>query len=182
MSGESDNFKINAGGQTLFAIAPVAIDLGISMLARSTSFRISIENATNPLALIPGIHRVCVLSPSMAAWWREPEEPILHLVQSGAIGEYPQYQRFKLGDDAIDSGDHVTVICSSDAEGFGDLLPDTTSFERIDCVIASEFAERHARTLAAGIEVEASSFEKLCEVADRVLVESTDISRSGAGE
>lgn len=182
VSGESDHFKINAGGQTLFAIAPVAIDLGISMLARSTSFRISIENATNPLALIPGIHRVCVLSPSMAAWWRAPEEPILHLVQSGAIGEYPQYQRFKLGDDAIHSGDHVTVICSSDAEGFGDLLPDTTSFECIDCVIASEFAERHARTLAAGIEVETSSFEKLCEVADRVLVESTDISRSGAGE
>jgi hypothetical protein len=182
VSGEFDHFEINAGGQTLFAIAPVAVDLGISMLSRSTLFRISIENAANPLALIPGVHRACRLSASMAAWWRDSEESILHLVQGGANGEYPQYQRFKLGDDAIHSRAHVTVICSSDAEGLGDLLPDTASFERIECVTANEFAERHARTLESGIEIETSSFDNLCEVANRVLVESTDTSRSGAGE
>jgi len=182
VSGEADNFEINAGGQTLFAIAPVAIDLGISMLSRSSPFRISIENATNPLALIPGIHRVCSLSASIVAWWRDTEGSIFHVVQSGASGEYPQYQRFKLDGDSTHARAHVTVVCSSEAEDLGELLPDTASLECIESVTASEFIERHAQVLAAGIEIDASSFNSLCEIADQVLVESTDTSRSGAGE
>ena len=182
VSGQSDHFEINAGGQTLFAIAPIAIDLGISMLSRSTPFRISIENATNPLALIPGVHRACRLSVSMAAWWRDSEEPTLHLVQGGANGEYPHYQRFVLGDDTTHTHGLVTIICSSEAEGPEDLVPVTASFERIDCVASSEFIERHARILKTGIEIDTDSFDNLCEVANRVLAESTGTSRSGAGE
>lgn len=182
VSSESDHFAINAGGQTLFAIAPVAVDLGVSMLSRSTPFRITITNAVNPLAMIPGVHRARRYPGSIAAWWRAVDEPMLHLVHGGENCVYPEYQRFQLSDDDSQSAANVTLICSSESQDLRERLPDTTSLARIDCMTASAFAERHAQILDAGIEVDKSSFEKLCEVADRVLVESTDTSRSGAGE
>lgn len=182
VSSEPDHFTINAGGQTLFAIGPVAVDLGASMLSRSSPFRITITNAVNPSAMVAGIHRGRRYPGSMAAWWRSTDEPILHLVRGGANCEYPEYQRFQLSADEEYLPGSVTLVCSTVFSELNDHIPDTAALDCLETIGTTEFANRYAQILDSGIEVDEGSFNSLCEVADRVLVESTDTSRSGAGE
>jgi len=167
VSSEPEHFTINAGGQSLFAIASVAVDLGASMLSRSNPFRITITHARNPMAMIPAIHRGRRYPGSIAAWWRSEDGLILNLVQGGTGYDYPEFQCYEVSDDDCSSQNIVDIVCCTGMQKISDLAPDTSTLIGLEALGQAGFAERHNQSLDAGIQVDTESLAKLRAFIDR---------------
>lgn len=182
VSNESNGAVIDAGGQSLFAVAEAAIDLCVSLASKSAPGRVTIANGQNAIAVLSGIYRCSRMQNSLAAWWLDDDDSICHVVCASKADRYPEYKRFQLNENSDVAANSVEIICALDEQELTAYLPDTTSWETVESIDPEDFVARRRLYVDTGIEIDEIIYQQLCEIADRVLVESTDQSRSGAGE
>ena len=168
--------EYDAGNNSLLTTANSVVDAAIAGATNAATFHATVHNCTQQFAIVPELCRYSREGHAALAWWRD-EAADVHVVMSTASTPNPDY--WQLPGETAKQLDQRTLMleCSTDAELLRANIPEARA-----TISSGDFAERHEFCLLNGIEIDAQHYRLCCEVADKILVESTDASRDGAGE
>jgi len=167
----------DAGGNSLITTACSMVDAALAAATTSNSFHATVHSCTQQLAIIPELCRYGRQGYSAMAWWRDETDGRVHVAMSTAANANPDYWQLP-GEMAEQVSSHTLMLeCSTDPDSLHANVPDVSP-----TFSATQFAEQHQSCLLNGIEIDAEHYRLCCELADKILVESTDVSRGGAGE
>ena len=180
---ENGGYDIDCRGMSLFDVVLPATDLAISAARRKGLGHVRISGSSGPLAIMPSVSRGSELGYATAAWWFDEHDERVHVARAKGEGEDPDYA--VLDSDHPGNPNSVEFICSSAFEQLQRLVPDAVNFgkgdELVQLITGAEFEKRFKASVDQGIQVSEDEYRSLCEIADRVLVESNEQSRRGAG-
>lgn len=115
------------------------------------------------------------------ASWDNGHEPVRrHLARIEAGAAYPSYREYKLPEHAAPAKPQsLSLVLGTAAHPQPILEDEAVRDDR--CVTPTEFALAHQQALENGMEISPALWQRLNQLAEAVLVESSERSRSGAG-
>lgn len=180
---DADLAVLDGHGMSVLRSSSLALELGFAKArARGLSI-VKIRHCHNRQLITGYLSRLSVRGMNVTAFWRNGHEPLVEQVvgfrANSAVPEIRVY-RVKPAPEETEGNDGVTLIMANHVE----LLPTLSSDYLVELV--AQYDESRLRTcrdraLKEGIEVDDTIWACLKELADRMLVESSEESRSGAG-
>jgi hypothetical protein len=176
-------YRIDGAGLSLFDLAIGATDLAIAATSRFEYGHIEISTCSGRQAIIPSVHRCSTSGYAAAAWWFDARQQQLHVARADGSGIDPDYA--VIGCEDPTQTDTVELHCASSLDKLLSITPGFVNFDAATgtsmVISGSELKARFRESLAQGIDIAPDDYRSLCGIADRVLVESNEQSRLGAG-
>jgi LDH2 family malate/lactate/ureidoglycolate dehydrogenase len=180
---DADVSVLDAHGHTILGNANLAVELGYAR-ARARGLSVTkIRHCHNRILIIGYLSRVARRGMNVTAFWRNAHTPLTEQVVGFRAGHTePELCAYSIDTppDDVEPNDGITLIMANHV----DLLPGLRSDHPLtDLVQQSEhsLAALLDHSLHEGMDVEDALWRRLKKLADRLLVESSDASRHGAG-
>jgi LDH2 family malate/lactate/ureidoglycolate dehydrogenase len=180
---DADLCVVDAENKTVLGHASLAIELGYAKCrARGLSVT-KIRHCHNRMLIVGYLSRIARRGMSVTAFWRNSHEPLTEIIVSFKSGEAePEICMYELPSipDDIEPNNGITLVMVNHVDLLPDLKPDAPAN---DLIMQNRAAmlDWHERSLVDGIEVDPELCERLKLLATKMLVESSEDSRQGAG-
>ncbi len=172
--------KIDADNGSLLELSDMIGDFLIADARRTGQAIIHIENTQHQAVIAACVARCAKAGFAAVAWWRGKKDRGSIAFQSP---EESAPNLFKITlPEGFEGYDYVTVILNSSMDEIKHAYPSWFSFLEAEQFPANEIARRYEEHLDKGFRITRSDYDRLCILADRVLVEASEASRKGAGE
>ncbi len=177
------NSVIDAGRSSLLHCGPNSIDLAYANACSESLVSVETRHCLDRIMILPGL---AVLSKrgasAMARWY---SNNLLHIATIRAGSRFPTYTQYAIPEGKRVEDTSLYIICSCDLDGVNHYRRNMSKLNESHNVVKEllpeHFAQRTEDSLADGIHVLRESVDILNKAGDRVLVEATDQSRTGAG-
>ncbi|WP_336367485.1 DUF3726 domain-containing protein [Marinobacter sp. C2H3] len=180
---DADVTVLDAHGNSILGNASLALELGY-VRARARGLSVTkIRHCHNRILVIGYLSRLARRGMNVTAFWRNAHDPLTELVVGFRAGHpIPDLCFYSLEavPDDIEKNDGITLVMANHV----DLMPGLRSSQPLTNLIQHsepDLVARKAQLLTAGMEVDDDLWKTLKSLADRLLVEATEDSRSGAG-
>lgn len=180
---DADFSVLDAHNHSILGNASLAVELGYAR-ARARGLSITkIRRCHNRVLVIGYLSRLARRGMNVTAFWRNSHEPLIEQVVGFKAGhQVPEICVYSLEDvpDDVEKNDGITLIMANHV----DLLPSLRSDYDLTNLMrqTEEDLERQRdQALVEGLEVDDELWKTLKTLADRLLVEASEASRSGAG-
>lgn len=180
---DADLCVVDAQNRTVLGNASLAIELGYAKCrARGLSVT-KIRRCHNRMLIIGYLSRVARRNMSVTAFWRNAHEPLTEILVSFKAGKAePNICMYSLDDvpDDTEPNSGITLVMVNHVN----LLPDFKTDKKLNNLLRQDKHSMHRRqqhSLTEGIDIDPQLWERLKELAARILVEASDDSRQGAG-
>jgi hypothetical protein len=185
-SGSGDTWRIDANNNNLMAFAPSISDILIDRAMKSGRCNVEIVNARDVVALAPVLSQISGRGFAAIMNWSEEASSNVHIAEIEPNMRYPSLKIFEDVERktflkiiiAPDMSECVEFLRTSDPMVYRLNVGGTESFQ----ISSEEFEDRYQSGLNDGLIIDQNVYKKLCSYAERILVEASDSSRSGAGE
>ena len=172
------NFVLDGKGTSVLLCGSEAVDLIRSHISRRSSASLELINCYNRTFIIQRLIKAAQHKFAFIAYWQQQDYCVKVCVSEGAL--LPEYQTYKMIDQFDEQS--LRIFCSKNLETIREHYAKELKFgDLIDTYLISEMAECYKSSLEQGIEIEEMLWETLDDLVARVLVESTESSRAGAG-
>jgi hypothetical protein len=155
-----------------------AIDLLSAQIMEGSAARLQLNNCYNRTFILQRLVKAAQRNYAFIAYWRQLDYCVKVSIEAGAA--LPEYQTFTITE--VLGPQSLRMFCGTSLEAiekqyalqlqFGTLLETYTGDEMMDC---------YRDSLEGGIEIDEALWRTLDDLVTRVLVQSTDSSRAGAG-
>lgn len=176
---------MDAGGASVLCHGALAVDAGIAMAHRHPLGTVRLEGCHNRLFILGDLARSCRHGVSALAVWRNEhgDYPCDYVVAQRAGDTLPTIRVYHDDSPATSPRDQgMTLMFSRDFDLLPHLHPDVSA-DRIEYSALPDALEETSRQrLATSIMVDEKLWERLKDLATRILVGASDQSRLGAGE
>jgi LDH2 family malate/lactate/ureidoglycolate dehydrogenase len=180
---DADFSVLDAHNHSILGNASLAVELGYAR-ARARGLSITkIRRCHNRVLVIGYLSRLARRGMNVTAFWRNSHEPLIEQVVGFKAGHpVPEICVYSLEDvpDDVEKNDGITLVMANHV----DLLPSLRSDYDLTNLMrqTEEDLERQRdRALVEGLDVDDQLWKTLKTLADRLLVEASEASRSGAG-
>ena len=173
------NFVLDGNETSILLCGSEAVDLARSYAIQGSSARVEVINCYNRTFILQRLVKAAQRNIAFIAYWRQSDYCVKVSIAPGA--ELPEYQTFTMTGEfdsqslRIFSGTDMAVIERQFAKEleFGEFLETVSAEDMQACYLDS---------VEQGIEIDEALWKTLNELVARVLVESTESSRAGAGD
>ena len=182
-----NEFHIDALNANGVAAALAASDLARAKAVQNGYAGVHLRNHDCQRALIACVAKMSEAKVTAFALWKSSEDPRTHFVLASPENTAPAYYA-GLSDRATNLEDGEGVLwCIDNPEEAEELLRKALGMPIRDCGLekltsANECQLNYDGAVDCGVEVSISNYKALCEFADKILVESSEASRRGAGD
>lgn len=187
-SSDSANPVLDAQGASCLLCASQIIDLACALARKNRSVTLRLDNCRNRLLVLERLSNAAQRGLNLAAGWRSQDSFYMATIAAGesfpALTTLPYKTSFKTEDSEIKQS--LFIICTVEQRSLPDLLaeisPTEISHQAGNTCSAQSLRQAWVDALEQGIDMPSALWEKLDQLTARVLVESTESSRAGAGE
>lgn len=175
-------YEIDCGGASLLVRGRLMVEF-VMAEANSGLVQAECHRVRDRLAILPSLVVSAGYGIAALAYWQNGSDFHVAGIEPGAA--YPDYRVFTLPFDSDPSTRSICIVCCSNTQmidDFRDALPQTKIAINALHISPREMANCREATLMNGLRVEPDYLRTLIVSAERVLVESTEQSRRGAGE
>jgi len=177
-----DHFVLDGRGRCLIPFVNAGADLAIAA-AQDTGFgQIDILNVFGRLNIFAALKKSARLNFYAAAIWYDAGEARTHILWLKPEDNLPDYYILNETHQGPWGGSGIRFICADHPERVTKNVRAVLRRGAAPHMTSADFAAAYGRALEGGIAVDKESYAALNEIADRLLVPSTDSSRRGAGE
>ncbi|MEH6358504.1 MAG: DUF3726 domain-containing protein [Pseudomonadales bacterium] len=176
---------VDTHGNGGLAYVELATGLAYSNALKSGFSYVRMDHCHNRKMIIKSMVNYARRGMNCLAFWRNGSDPMVEYVVSiAAYAQYPDYLEYSASQlEKLDDKHSVSILCSQNfqmlqAFASGVLSEDKAS---VTTISSEQMAANHSQALEQGIEIEPELWEELNSLTERILVESTDASRAGAG-
>lgn len=180
---DADFSVLDAHNHSILGNASLALELGYAR-ARARGLSITkIRHCHNRVLVIGYLSRLARRGMNVTAFWRNSHEPLIEQVVGFKAGHpVPEICVYSLEDipDDTEKNDGITLIMANHV----DLLPSLRSDYALTNLMRQteeDLEQQRDRALVEGLDVDDQLWKTLKSLADRLLVEASEASRSGAG-
>jgi LDH2 family malate/lactate/ureidoglycolate dehydrogenase len=161
---------------------PAAVDLAYAKSLVSGIATVTVHNCHNRMFVLKAITDCGRRGISAVAYWKNgTTRSREHTVSIGAGHRYPSYQE-ALTDLCVDStnSQSLVIICSAQVD-LKTSLQQSAQYREIKKISSGRIENHKEYCIDHGITISAQLWQKINQIGDQVLVESSDQSRQGAG-
>ncbi|ARS52510.1 MULTISPECIES: DUF3726 domain-containing protein [Kushneria] len=180
---DADLAVLDGHAQSVLRSSSLALELGFAKARARGLSVIKIRHCHNRQLIMGYLARLATRGMNITAFWRNAHEPLLEqVVGFRANSAIPEIRAYAVKDvpEENEPNDGVTLVMANHV----DLLPSLNSDYDVELIARHDESELLAcrrRVLLDGIEVDEALWSRLKHLADRLLVETSDTSRSSAG-
>jgi LDH2 family malate/lactate/ureidoglycolate dehydrogenase len=170
-------------GQSVLRSISLATELGFAKARARGLSVVKIRRCHNRQLIMGYLSRLAGRGINITAFWRNAQEPLTEQVVGFRAGHStPEVRIYAVRDvpEENEPNDGITLVMANHVE----LLPSLGADHDLDLLAhhsESDLMACRERALQEGIEVDDAIWARLKTLAHRILVESSDSSRSGAG-
>jgi len=178
--------SLNCCHNSTLAGGGAAVDLALSEALRTGIATLRLEHCHNRIFILQPLAERASRGMNCMAHWQVAGAPVLeHLAIFRAGDSYPNYLVWEsLEPAAMHRDDTLTLVCSDAIEALEDYKEQycSSGTPSLAQVSVAEFQDNERCSMDQGIAVDDAVWQRLCLLGERVLVASTEASRSrGAG-
>jgi hypothetical protein len=170
---------LDGRGSSILLCGSEAVDLIRSQVVEGSWAALELTDCYNRTFILQRLIKAAQRNLGFIAYWRQQDYCVKVSIAAGA--QLPEYQTFTMTGEfdaqslRIFSGADIDVIQHQFAQQleFGEYLETFSGEEMMDC---------YRDSVEQGIEIDETLWQTLDELVARILVESTDSSRAGAGD
>lgn len=180
---DADLCVVDANHSTILGNASLATELGYAKARARGLSVIKIRHCHNRRLIIGYLSRIARRKMNVTAFWRNAHDPLTEIVVGfKADNPEPDICMYRLDSipDEIEPNDGITLIMGTHVN----LMPDIQSDHPLSDLTRHDdksLALWYERSLSEGISVDDELWSRLKTLAARLLVESSDDNRDGAG-
>lgn len=173
------NYVLDGRGSSVLLCGSEAVDLIRSQVIQGSSAALELINCYNRTFIIQRLVKAAQCNFAFVACWRQLDCCVKVSIAAGA--DLPEYQTFRMID--VFEPQSLRIFCGTDLEAiekqyapqleFGTLVESFSRTEMMDC---------YKNSVEHGIEIDEALWRTLDDLGARILVESTEGSRAGAGD
>lgn len=180
---DADLTVLDAHGQSVLGNASLAVELGYAR-ARARGLSITrIRHCHNRVLMLGYLSRLARRGMNLTAFWRNAHNPLVEQVVCFKAGHpIPEMCVYTVEEppEGTRANDDITLIMANHV----DLMPSLRSdydLRDLHQLTETDLENRRQQALVEGMDVDDALWHNLKSLADRLLVEATEASRSGAG-
>ena len=181
-----DQMSLDVGGNSTLAWGSTAVELLFSGASQAGFATLNLEHCRHRIFILQPLAEFASRGINCLAHWQLPGDPVMEtFALFGAGGHYPTYQTWQASAAlTMDRDQCLVLMCSEDVEPLLDYQAvqrdrGVSNLRRIE---ADALRDQRKNSVNCGLEVDSDFWDTLCLLGERVLVESSDVSRSrGAG-
>lgn len=181
-----DQMSLDLGGNSALAWGNTAVELLFNGASQAGFATINLEHCRHRIFILQPLAEFASRGINCLAHWQQPGDPVMEtFAMFEAGGHYPAYQTWQASASPTMGRDQrLLLMCSEGAEPLLDYQAEqrergVSTLRRIE---ADALRDQRKNSVNCGMEVDSDFWETLCLLGERVLVESSDFSRSrGAG-
>lgn len=180
---DGDLAVLDNQGQSVLRSVSLATELAFAKARARGLAVVKIRRCHNRQMIMGYLSRLAVRGMNITACWRNAQDPLTEQVVGFRSGSrVPEIRIYAVRDvpEENEPNDGITLIMANHVE----LLPslgDASAIDLLACHRASDLLACREKSLVDGIAVDDDVWLRLKQLATRILVESSDASRGGAG-
>lgn len=180
---DGDLAVLDGQGHSVLRSSSLALELGFAKARARGLSVIKIRRCHNRQLIMGYLARIAGRGMNVTAFWRNAQQPLTEqVVGFRANGPVPEIRVYavKQVPEENEPNDGITLVFANHV----DLLPSMRSefdYDLLACHEESALLASRERAMLDGISVDDAVWSRLKALATRILVESTDASRAGAG-
>jgi hypothetical protein len=176
---DSHKFLMDGKGTSILLCGSEAVDLIRAEVTKGKSAKLEVINCYNRTFIIQRLVKAAQRGFAFIAYWRQLDYCVK--VAVGPSDLLPQYSTHNFSGELDQQS--LKIFCGDSLDNIEEQYARELEFgSRIDDFSASQMEECYKNSLEYGIEIDEALWFMLDELVARVLVESTDLSRAGAGD
>lgn len=175
---DGHNSVLDGKGSSVLLCGSEAVDLLSSQIMLGYCAALELINCFNRTYIMQRLVKAAQRNRAFIAYWRRLDYCVKVSIEAG--GELPKYQTFSITE--VIRPQSLRIFCGANLESiekqyaaqlaFGELIETHSAATMMDC---------YRDSVEQGIEIDEALWQTLDELVARVLVESTESSRAGAG-
>ena len=176
---DAHNSVLDGRGTSILLCGSEAVDLIRSQVVQGSGAGLELINCYNRTFVIQRLVKAAQRNLAFVAYWRQCDYCVKVSIEAGA--ELPEHETFTLIE--VLEPQSLRVFCGADLEiierqyagylEFGTLIETYSTSEMLAC---------YQDSVEHGIEIDEALWQTLDDLVARILVESTESSRAGAGD
>ena len=176
---DAHNFVLDGKGTSVLLCGSEAVDLIRSQVMKGSYAGLELINCYNRTFIVQRLIKAAQRNLAFIAYWRQLDYCVKVSVKPGT--HLPEYQTFTMLD--VVDPQSLRIFCGKSLDAIEEQYVAELEFgDLLDTFSEAEMADSYRNSLEEGIEIDESLWKTLDSLVARVLVESTDSSRAGAGD
>lgn len=176
---DAHNFVLDGKGTSVLLCGSEAVDLIRSQVIKGSCAGLELINCYNRTFIVQRLIKAAQRNLAFIAYWRQLDYCVKVSVKPGT--HLPEYQTFTMLD--VVDPQSLRIFCGKSLDAIEEQYVAELEFgDLLDTFSEAEMADSYRNSLEEGIEIDESLWKTLDSLVARVLVESTDSSRAGAGD
>ena len=180
---DGDLAVLDGHGQSVLRSSSLAVELGFAKARARGLSVVKVRHCHNRQLIMGYLSRLAARGMNVTAFWRNAHAPLTEQVvcfrSNSTVPEIRVYAVQEVPEET-EPNDAITLVLTNHTG----LMPAMRSDYHYDMIAKhseSDLLECRKQTLAQGIDVDDQVWARLKELSARILVESSDASRGGAG-
>ena len=176
---DAHNFVLDGKGTSVLLCGSEAVDLIRSQVMKGSCAGLELINCCNRTFIVQRLIKAAQRNLAFIAYWRQLDYCVKVSVKPGT--HLPEYQTFTMLD--VVDPQSLRIFCGKSLDAIEEQYAAELEFgDLVDTFSEAEMADSYRNSVEEGIEIDESLWKTLDSLVARVLVESTDSSRAGAGD
>lgn len=182
LAEESQALLFDCHGRSGLNCLPSIVELAQTKVLEQGCVNVKVRNCHNRKFVLKLLVDCARQGISGLAYWQNGKQPVSEHVASIAAGAlHPSYSEALLGDDSVPDTQTLTLLLSTRIDLLGQLHGSSSQRNGYRQVSPEQFARAGQASLESGMDISIELWQQLNQLAEAVLVESSEQSRSGAG-
>ncbi|WP_300651236.1 DUF3726 domain-containing protein [Pseudomonas sp.] len=182
LAEESQALLFDCHGRSGLNCLPSIVELAQTKVLEQGCINVKVRNCHNRKFILKLLVDSARCGISVLAYWQNGKQPVSEHVASIAAGaRYPSYSEALLADPATADTQTLTLLFSTRIDLQGQLHGSTGQRSGYRQVSPEQFARAGEGALEGGMDISIELWQQLNQLAEAVLVENSEQSRSGAG-
>jgi hypothetical protein len=182
LAEESQALLFDCHGRSGLNCLPSIVELAQTKVLEQGCVNIKVRNCHNRKFILKLLVDCARQGISGMAYWQNGKQPVSEHVASIAVGaRYPSYSEALLVDPATADTQTLTLLLSTRIDLQGQLHGSASQRSGYRQVSPEQFARAGEGALEGGMDISIELWQQLNQLAEAVLVENSEQSRSGAG-
>jgi hypothetical protein len=176
---DAHNFVLDGKGTSVLLCGSEAVDLIRSQVMKGSCAGLELINCYNRTFIVQRLIKAAQRNLAFIAYWRQLDYCVKVSVNPGT--HLPEYQTFTMLD--VVDPQSLRIFCGKSLDAIEEQYVAELEFgDLLDTFSEAEMADSYRNSVEEGIEIDESLWKTLDSLVARVLVQSTDSSRAGAGD
>lgn len=176
----NNGYVLDGKGNSLLSFSHLAADIAIARALQDGQCVMQIKETVHSDVIAASVDSCARNGLAAAAWW-PGEKDWSYIAFQESNEPAPNLYRISLPQ-GHKSYNHVTLIASERLAYIETSFPEWFAFKKGTQTLSNEISNRYLDHLDNGFTLSRIDYDRLCGCADKILVESTEQSRQGAGE